>query len=163
MPGAEQIIERIDGLVSTLGGAKQNVAVWAEQVKVLLRSDGLKDKTDWEFTPDETVIQATSSIYVGASTVYGALIGTISADAEQDHVYITDVAAGDFVGTAVDTDDWICVQLPACATAGVEEFHTVLVEGIYYAAGIDVGADGNAGTNPGATDIRIWVLYRTGI
>ena len=82
MPGAQEIIERLEGLVATLPTASQRVSDGLEMVKVLLRSDGLKDKQDWQLGNDPTILQTTSVIYLGVSTVYAALIQNINADAE---------------------------------------------------------------------------------
>lgn len=161
MPAPYEVIPRMEGTIGSLAGGQQSLAEWVKMAKIIMLSARNKDQTDWDFLYEPTVIQATSAVRVGATTVYGAVFGSINAAGEFQRVYITDIAAGDFVGTAVDTDDWVAFQLPACAVAGVEEFTSMIFpKGIVLAAGLDTGADGNAGTNPGATDIRGWFLVR---
>lgn len=160
MPGPEQIIPHLEGIVGSLAGGKQSVSDWVQMCKMVMKSAANKDKTTWQFVSDANVVEATSAILASTCTVYGLLIGNISAAVEANFFYMTDIAAGDAVGTETDVDDWFIYQIPPAAVSGTEEFWPfVFPAGINFAAGLDVLADGNAGTNPTANTIRCWILY----
>lgn len=162
MPAPHVIIPDLEAIASSLAGADQSVALWVKQMKEVMLSTNLKDQTDWQLGYDASVVEATSVISATAVDVYGLLIGSISADAERDFFCMTDTAAGDFDQTAIlDNDDLWVYQIPACATAGTEEFWPhVFPKGINFPAGLDLLADGRDGANPSVGDIRAWVVYR---
>jgi hypothetical protein len=163
MPAPHVIFPVLEGIVGSLSGATQPVALWVKQMKEIMLCGTNKDQTDWELATSEDVDQSVNVISASAVDVYGVLISTNSADAEADWFVMTDTAAGDFDGTAaLDNDDLWVFQIPAAATDGTEEFHPfTFPKGINFPAGLDLGADGRDGTNPAADDIRAWVIYRS--
>lgn len=163
MPSAQEVIQTMEGAMSSIASMDEPVAIWLKNMKEVMLQHSLKDETDWVFTAGEDVDQDTLAILAAACDVYGLVIGSVSADAERDWFVMTDIAAGDFDGTAaLDNDDLWIYQIPACATAGSEEFWPhVFPKGINFPAGLDVLADGRDGTNPAANDIRCWVVYRS--
>ena len=160
---ASTLIPEIEGMVSTMPtNAPQAVAEWIKDVKSLLRLTVNRDRSDWVFEASADVDESANVVRSGASTLYAVLFGTVSADAEIDWVCITDATSNTFDGTAaLDNTDIAVLALPACATAGTEEFHSWLKpEGLIMGTGLTIGADGQDGTNPATNDIRAWVLYR---
>lgn len=165
MAAPDTLIPQIEGLLSTVPTtATQMVGEWLKDVKSLLRMTGNRDKDDWAFTMSADVDETGNVINSGAATVYAVLAGTNSADAEIDFFAITDDTSNTFDGTAaLDNGDVVVYALPAAATDGTEELHSVFFNpaGRPMASGIVLSADGQDGTNPAANDIRAWILYRT--
>lgn len=161
MPSPEVVITQMENTVSHLVGAKQSVSDWVKACRAVMLSGANRTRTTWQFVLGEDVDESTLAILASTCTVYGLLIGNTSAAVESNFFFMTDIAAGDAVGTETDVDDWFLYQIPPAATAGVEEYWPfVFPAGINFAAGLDVLADGNAGTNPPTADlIRCWILY----
>jgi len=151
-------------MVSTMATtALQPVAEWIKDCKSLLRLTQNRDYTDWAFAASADIDETGNVVLAAAATLYAVLIGTVSADAELDWVCITNATSNTFDGTAaLDNGDFIAFALPAAATAGTEEFHSLIIpEGLVMGTGLTTAADGQDGTNPATDDIRAWVLYRT--
>jgi hypothetical protein len=160
MPVPEVVIPQMEQTVAGLAGAKQSVADWLAMCRTVMLSGPNRTRTTWQFAYDASVVTATSAILASTCTVYALLIGNIETRGECNFFYMTDIAAGNAVGTETDIDDWFLFQIPAAASATVEEFHPfVFPGGITFAAGLDVLADGNAATASTAGTVRCWVLY----
>ena len=160
MPSPEIVLTQMEQTVSRLAGAKQSVSDWLSACRTVMLSGVNKNRTTWQFVHDASVVTATSSVLASTCTVYGLLIGNVETRGECNFFYMTDIAAGNAVGTETDTDDWFLYQIPAAAAATTEEFHPfVFPGGITFAAGLDVLADGNAASASVANTVRCWILY----
>ena len=157
------LIPTIEGMVSTMPtNAPQSVAEWIKDVKSLLRLTSLRDQSDWAFSAINDVDETADVIRSGASTVYALLIANVNADSETNFFCLSNATSNTFAGESLlDDDDVFAFQIPAAATSGTEEFHGfIFPAGILCGTGICLGADGRAGTSPGADEVRAWVLYR---
>jgi hypothetical protein len=162
------IIEGVVGnIVGTASGVvSQRVAFWMKQVKELMLSDTNKDLTDFEFVAltdiDEDGSAETNSAPISTAThVYALLVGHI--DDQANWVTTLDADTGTLGGElALANGVTSLFVVPACASAGVEEFTGVVFPmGLVHATGLTVQADGQDGTAPVANALRGWVLIRT--
>jgi len=163
MPAIGVVIPQLEGFVGSLTGVEQrDGAAFVEMCKYIMRQETLRNATDWNFTGSADVDESANNVLNGAGTLFGVLIGTDSADAELDLVVINDNTSNTLDGTAaLDNEDIFATILPAAATDGTREYHPYLFpEGIAYATGITIGADGDDGTNPAANDIHAYLVYR---
>ena len=170
MPSPQAIIPVLEGMVSTQAtgaGGRQEVGLWVEMCKALLRAPGIREETDIQFVLADDVDETANVIDAGATHVLAVLVETDSADAERDWVAITDADSNTFDGTlALDNDDIIVIQPRAAATDGTPEYVGMVFVGgpdtlgFPLDIGLSIGADGRDGTNPAVDDLRVWVLYR---
>jgi hypothetical protein len=159
----------MEGMVSTTAteaGGRQEVGLWVELCKVLLRSPGLRDETDIQF--EMLSLTSTSVLSTTATHLLAALIEQDSADSERDHVCFTDADTNTFAGaTALDITDLIIITPRVAGTDGTGEYVGFVLAGgpdtLGYPlnTGLSIGADGDAGTDVAAGDLRAWVLFRT--
>jgi hypothetical protein len=168
MPNVQSVISRMEGVIGTTPTstlAYQSVSTWVSLCKQLLRSESLRDATDWEFTCSDDPDEDANDVETGA-TLYAVLYEQASVDASPDIFVITDDADGTLAVSAGDTvtvtASTIQFMPPATATDGVPEYHGhIFVNGVSFTNHMCVGADGLDGTNPAAGDLRVWLLYRT--
>lgn len=172
MASIQSVIARMEGMIGTMPTttfSSQRLSTWVEACKAVMRSDGLRDKTDWDFSVADPVIKTISStsgvIYAGACTVYGALLEQDSADAEEDFIVFDDDAdqSATFDGTAALANTVKFAFRPAAAgTDGTNEYHAfVFPTGLKFASYGCVASDGVDGTDTASGDIRGFFLYRT--
>ena len=120
MPAPEVIIPIMEATIGSLAGGKEPIAFWLREAKRLMLLGPNKDKTDWQFALSDDIDETGNDVETGG-TLYGMVIGTVSADAELDWVEVSDDADGTltFDGTAALVNDVKVVHyLPAAATAG---------------------------------------------
>lgn len=170
MPSPQAILPVLEGMVSTQAtgaGGRQEVGLWVELMKALLRAPGIRDETDLQFVLADDVDQTGNVIDAGATHILGILVETDSADAERDWVAITDADSNTFDGTAaLDNDDVILIQPRAAGTDGTPEYVGMVFVGgpdtlgFPLDTGLTISADGRDGADPAADDLRVWVLYR---
>jgi len=166
MPAPYEVFPRLAGIVGSVAGAGQCVADWLQMCRMIMHSASNKDKTDWQIYYGYIVpAGGAGMIEALTSTVYAMLVGNVSANAELDWIVIDDDAGGGatFDGTAGLVNTVKAVhQIPACAVAGVEEFQAFVYPlGLVVTTDLLIMADGRDGTDTGATDVRVWLLYRT--
>lgn len=169
MASPHQIIPMMEGMVSTMSTIGSQVAGdWVRMMKQVMHRVSIRDETDWEFMAlsdidEDGAAETNAAPLISCTMLYGALIGTNSADAELDWVQFADADTDTFAGgSALDNDVLAILELPAAATDGTEELHAAIWPGgLICATGLTVSADGQDGTNPAADDIRGWVVFRT--
>lgn len=164
MPSVHAAIQIMESLVPSMvsTGAKQHVADFVRLCKEIMQTGTIRESTGWVFVAQNDVDESGDCVYTGACYLYGVLVEHKSSDSGGDFFVVTDNTSNTLSGTAVGTDDIGMILLPATASDGVQEFHSlVFPEGYPMATGITVASDGTAGTNPDDNDVRCWVLYRT--
>jgi len=155
----------IEGMVATQAtgaGGRQELGVWLEQVKALLRSPNVRDETDYQFVLADDVDQTANVIDTAATHFLAMLVEQDSADAELDWVTCYDADSGTFDGTAaLANTQFLTLTLNDVATDGTPEYTGIcLAQPFELATGLSIGADGQDGTDPALDDVRVWVLYR---
>lgn len=163
MASIHSVITRMEGMVATMPNttyAYQSVNTWVEGAKAIMRSTDNRDATNWNFLAVDAFVHTAGNALTGAGTLYGVLVAT--ADDQANWICINDNTTNTFDGSAaLDNEDLLALQVPAATTTGTESLHGFLFSmGVAFATGISIGADGLDGTNPGAGDMRAWLLFR---
>lgn len=164
MATAAAVIPQLEGVVSTVpSGAQQTAMLWVEMMKMVMRQEGLREKTDWAFTVSDDPDESANDVEDGA-VLYGALIDQASADASADTVVFTNDADGTLTVAHTDTCvvPTIAYKVPAAGTDLTSEFWPlVFPKGVAFANHMCFGAEGEDGTNADTGDLRGYLLYRT--
>lgn len=170
MPSPSAILPVLEGMISTQAtgaGGRQEVGLFVELCKALLRAPGIREETDLQFVLADDVDESANVIDAEATHVLAVLVEQDAADAERDFVTISDLDSQTFDGTAaLDNGTIAIIQPRAAATDGTPEYVGLVFVGgpdtlgFPLSTGLSIGADGRDGTNPAADDLRVWVLYR---
>lgn len=178
MAQANATIFSLEGLVGSglRGGAnassRQRVTTWLECMKSIMRSQGLRDATDWAIVATDDAVNAAASLDASGGTVYGVLIDSIYDVANEDLFVIVTNVTGTLDATIVDLGaapfgpdaGQAIIRLPDAADTATPEFGTWLdPSGQVHPAGVFTCADGQEGTAPTALDVRVYVIYRDSV
>ena len=185
MPAPSAIIPVIEGFVgSSIGSGllTQNVSLWVQMVKMLLRSTDFRDLTDLEFE----LLSSVTDVGIPTVTVPTHIIADlweISGDLGTDtgaYCGYTDADTDTIdILTALSVQEDVVVVFPIneLATASTPEYYPHIyfagssgVEatpgaysntGISLTTGLTAWSDGKDGNATTAASLRAWVVYRT--
>ena len=169
MATPEALFSKIEGVIGSLPGAGQSVALWVKQIKEVMLCGANARATDWAFIGvpdmDESGTAAGGCAPEDGAVLYGVVFGQKSADASIDIACITNDADGTVTYAAADAISvpTFMYQIPAAAVDLTEEFWPfIFPKGIAFANFMSFGADGADGTNVDTDDLRAFAVYRTG-
>ena len=167
----------IEQQVARLRAAPQSVAIWLEQVQALIRTQGLRNATDWEYALMADVDESTDEVDADGGVVYAVLVQSIRANPVLSIVVNTTTAftyTNEVIDLATDngfnanSDDTLggaalILWNRARISATEESYSTVIIPGgMQCDLGITVGSDPTIqGTTNDTDDVIMHVLYRS--
>ena len=170
MPAPNTLIPQIEGIMGSVAGGNQRVALWVKQIKEVLLSDSNRNKSDFEFVAltdidEDGAAEVNAAPLTTAGALLGGVIATVSTAAERSWVIFDDADTYTFDGTAaLDNGVMLAIQMPAATTAITEQFVPFICQDpLVFATGMSICADGRDGTNPTTNDLRGWILIRNNL
>lgn len=148
---------------------RQQAQTWLECMKIVLRSKGYRDRTDWEIGTAASVVDATSVIDASGGLVIGVFLDSIGTGANLTCVLITDTTGQTWTAESTDlggadvgdgTEAILIKDLPAAASATAPSYSMqIYPNGVLFSANLEIMADDDEGTTTAANELRAWVVY----
>ena len=161
-----ETIPILEGLVGNLDNAPQGVGVWLQCMKIVLRSQNLRNATDWDIDVNNDVDDSTDEVEDGGATFYGMLVRSVdTSDAGVVGIRDTTTAIT-FSSAAMNAaetaaNEFAAVSVQAAASATLPSYGTYVDPmGIPCTLGITIGYDDVAGANPAANEVRTITVFR---